>query len=34
MKPEYVADCTAFMLGEDNADQYLALSPFMRKTVK
>jgi hypothetical protein len=34
MKPECVTDYNAFIQGADNADQYLALYPFMRKTVK
>jgi hypothetical protein len=34
MKPGCVTDYNAFIQGVDNADQYLALHPFMRKTVK
>jgi hypothetical protein len=34
MKPECVADYNTFMHGVDNADQYLALYPFIRKNDK
>jgi hypothetical protein len=33
-KPGCVADYNVFIQGVDNADQYLALYPFMRKTLK
>ena len=33
-KPEVVAEYNHYMHGVDNADQYLFLYPFMRKTVK
>ncbi|PSN31192.1 PiggyBac transposable element-derived protein 4 [Blattella germanica] len=33
-KPEVVAEYNRYMHGVDNADQYLSLYPFMRKTVK
>jgi hypothetical protein len=34
MKPECVADCNTFMQEVDNAYQYLAFDPYMRKTDK
>lgn len=34
MKPECIVDYNKYMHGVDNADQYLALYPFIRKTVK
>lgn len=34
IKPECTADYKKYMIGVDNADQYLALYPALRKTVK